>query len=307
MKYIIILITCICFGQKKANNFYYLAIGSGIYNQNVIDSTSVPFENLPEANYSAEIMQKFFEKTLEAKGILYTSTEEHLVTKNIIFSLIDSLVDIIKKDKCKNPYIIFYYCGHGVSENLAWNQFLVPGNFIENSNRKDFDSLIQDLIYLGDINDYFIKKKYKYMVMIDCCRKENYDTSFSGDRMKMFFTQQNVETLKSVVGALKFMNEYHQSNPVVFSIKPGYYAPLVPFPNLSNFVLDFSNVTDIGPLCRRTLMIFDKFLQGNTTNLTVQGFINQIIKIELDAKSPQSICNFEDDTRKNSNIILAKN
>jgi hypothetical protein len=306
MKYVIVFIflTTFCLAQNIPS-FYYVSIGSSDYEQEVKDSLFIPFENLPEASYSAITMQGVLEKNFNAKGIQYNSTNQSKVNKKLIFSLLDRVTKMIKKDNHKNPFLIFYYCGHGISENLAWNQFLIPGDYQGDSTRTDFDSMIKDLIFLGEINEYLISKKYKFLMLVDCCRKENHDTSFPEKRMQYFFTEQNVETLKTLVFALKYLNEFHQQNPVVFSIKPGDLAPVVPYPELQHIEYKPNVVTPIGPLCRRSLILFDSYL-GTKSTLTLDKFIKLLTSNELDKETPLPVCNFEDENNIMSKLILIK-
>lgn len=286
-----------CRAQKQVQ-FYYLSIGSADYEQNpkrFAEPGFVPFDNLPQAQLSASLMSKVFEKYTHAKGITLISSPSAMITKKRLFYSLNELEAQVKKDKAKRPFIILYYCGHGISENMGWNQFLIPGDYTAFPGNKSFDSLLGNLIFLGDITDSFLKRHYDYMVLVDCCREQGKDSSLPEKRLSYFFDQQNLETFKIVVQGLKYLNEYHQANPVVFAITPGKVAPTVILPE-QEFVQAASD-DEVGPICRRSLLVLNHFEKSGKQSIIVSEFINAIISGSLDNKSPQSISYYEDKTK----------
>jgi hypothetical protein len=223
------------------------------------------------------------------------------MAKNRIMSAIDSMGQVMRK--AKQPLFVFYYCGHGISENMGWNQFLIPGDYTSIAGTKQIGELADDLIFLGDITDRLDKLKIRYLVLVDCCRKEQVDNSLPEGRLRYFFDQKNVETFKTVVVALKMLNEYHQINPVVFSIAPGNSTPIVDLPTLKSFNLQLPRQNNqVGPICRRLLLTLDAESHGT---ITLQQLVTHLTGPNLDQESPTSVSFYlaEEDSQKNDIVI----
>jgi len=293
-------------GQDKLD-IYYLSIGAANYEHDTKkfkEKGFVPYDNLPEAILSANIIANVFTEHSAAKGRIVLSTDTRLVTKKRLFAEIDSVKAMIKKDRPKNPFFILYYCGHGISENLAWNQYLIPGDYTYIAGTKKFDDINKHLIWLGDLADTL--KKLPYMIMVDCCRKEEADNEFPEKRMRYFFSDQNVETFKTIVGALRYINEFHQSSPIIFSIVPGQSAPTVDIPDkqkVAAWKLDTS--LQIGPLCRRMLLAMNAIDNGRT--ISISSFVRMITDSLFDSGSPTAVSFYESEEDKlKSSILLRK-
>jgi hypothetical protein len=287
--------------------FYYLSVGCGNYEhrpEKFSEPDFIPFDDLPEAVLSAKLMQGLFKKYVHAKGQLVVSTGNRFITRQRLFDNLQLLQNSIKKDRAKKPFIILYYCGHGISENMGWNQFLIPGNYTAIPGNKNFEELMQKLIFLGDITDFFLKRKYEYMVLIDCCRKEGKDSSLPEKRLSYFFDRQNIETFKTVAAGLKYLNEYHQAKPVVFATKPGTVAPTVPVPPQRRLNVKLNPGDEVGPLCRRSLLALNRFDQSGQQQWTAGGFVHLITDASLDKQSPSSISYYEDDPAHAGKVIF---
>jgi len=287
--------------------YYYLSVGSGNYEhrpEKFAEPGFLPFDELPEAILSARLMQGLLEKGAKAKGELVLSAEHSFITKQRLLAGLNRLDQRIRADHAVHPFIVFYYCGHGISENMGWNQFFIPGNYTRTPGNKSFEELNNSLIFLGDITDFFLKKKYEYMVLVDCCRKEGKDSSLPEKRLSYFFSQQNVETFKTVVAALKYLNEYHQANPVVFAISPGSVVPTVAVPEQS-FIPDSKAIADeVGPLCRRSLLVYQRFSRGAKKEMTVHDFVAMATGKSLDGGSPAPVSFYEDQAPHASGLVI---
>lgn len=268
---------------------YYLAIGSGHYehdSKKFTEKDFIPYDDLPEANYSVLVMSQVLQLYAGAKGITLQSSQKDMMTQKRVMAGIDSLAKMAVNDKAQNPLLLIYYCGHGISENLGWNQFMIPGNYTSVAGTKQISALGEKLIFLGDITDKLDKYKKRYVVITDCCRKEEADNSIPEAQLRYFFDKRNVETFKTVVAGLKFLNEYHQVNPVIFSIAPGSVAPTVDLP--ANDIVKAAPVEQdlqIGPVCRRLLLLLNKSKQ-----LSLGQLVNGLTDSNLDEQSPVSVC-----------------
>ncbi|MCW3108958.1 MAG: hypothetical protein JWQ09_3464 [Segetibacter sp.] len=293
--------------SQQRPDVYFLSVGSGHYEQDARkfrEKGFIPYDNLPEATTSASIMSQILVRFADAKGKTLLSNEDKPLAKAKILASLDSVKSQIERNKAKNPFFVLYYCGHGISENLAWNQFLIPGNYTYIPGNKNVDHLNKYLIWIGDLVDKLEKLKVPYMLLIDCCRKEEADKSFPEKRMRYFFSEQNVETFKSLVSVLKFMNEFHQTSPVVFSITPGEVAPVVDIPKkdiVAQWGLDSS--MQIGPLCRRVLKMVDTLNQHS--QISLERFVRLLTDVAFDDKSPTAVSFYqpEEDKRRNNPLL----
>jgi len=293
--------------QEKFN-IYFLSIGAAHYehdSKKFSEKNFIPYDDLPEANFSATVMAKVLQKYATAKGITLQSTDKNMLTKKRILSAVDSLGRLLAKAPSKNALLVVYYCGHGISENLGWNQFLIPGNYTKIAGTKKIDDLTNDLIYLGDITDKLDKLNKRYVVLIDCCRKEEVDNSLPEARLRYFFDERKLENLRSMVAVVKFINEYHSINPVVFSIAPGELAPTVDLPDIAIVKsLNVQDVFQVGPVCRRLLLTLQSATRGP---LSLSDIIKGLIDPALDRdQSPISVSFYrkEEDTLANSHLFM---
>ena len=291
---------------------YYLVAASAHYEQDskkFKEKNFVPYDDLPEAIVSAKTMTRVFQQYGNGKGITILSSEKNRMTRRMILNGLDSLKKKIAADKPANPLIIFYYCGHGISENMAWNQFLIPGNYTWVAGSQPFDQLTKNLIFLGDITDQLSSLQCRYLVLLDCCGKEEKDYSLPEARLRYFFDEKNVETFKTVATVLKILNEYHQADPVIFSIAPGNAAPTVDMPvNEVAVALQADTTLQVGPLCRRSLIALNEIITGNVNGFSLEQFVHTLIRNDFDSGfSPASISYYakEEDAKKDF-IVFSK-
>ncbi|MEB2777470.1 caspase family protein [Algoriphagus sp. D3-2-R+10] len=233
---------------------FYLSIGNANYEsrEEKFEGKYAPFSPVSGARRSARYVAELLERRSNGQGNMLRSDGNHLLSKVKILAAVNDLINTVKKSKAKNPLVVFYYCGHGVSEGIAWSQFLVPGDFTEKPDYLDTDPLAIDLnelsdklLYVGEITDLFAEAELPYFCLIDACY-EGVEEDFSA--LDPWFTQTAAQNFKDVAAVLRFMNEYHQENPVLFATQPGMTTKTVTDPSLPEGV-------KIGPLCRKMLLI----------------------------------------------------
>jgi Caspase domain len=295
-------------GQQRFS-VYYLVIGSAAYehdSKKFKERNFIPFDDLPEAATSANIISGALQVFGDAKGLTLIGTTERVITKARITSGLETVIGMVRRDHPKNPLVIVYFCGHGISENLGWSQYLIPGNYTYVAGNKSIDHLTAHLVSLGDLADRLDKTKQRFMVIVDCCRKEEKDNSLPEARLRYFFSDQNVETFKITLQVVKYLNEFHQSNPVVFSIAPGLLAPTAPMPMdpVLTKALNINVGGDIGPVCRRLMLCFSKWLQTGRNEVGLTQLVGGLTDNGLDRKSPTSVSFYTDSTDRDRDIPL---
>lgn len=135
--------------QEKSNHIYYLAIGNRYYNNaNAADGSS-PFIDVKGANASADDVSELLSHY--GKGIKLKSAQNNYLTKEIMNTYIDSVINLGIKDSLST--IVVYYCGHGFSDNSG-NIFMVPGN---HSFKNGDAASLKSLVSVNEIQEKFQK------------------------------------------------------------------------------------------------------------------------------------------------------
>ncbi|MBL4707534.1 MAG: hypothetical protein JKY48_03735, partial [Flavobacteriales bacterium] len=235
--------------QESEFEVFYLSVGSAHYEQDLskYSKRHSPFQNVKGARRSARYVAELFQQKANGKGIMLRSNSTQLLSRDTILQALQAVIKMAKKSKSKQPLLGFYFCGHGVSEGIAWSQFMVPGNFLEkpkdiesNPLAIDIATLADQLLYLGEITDLLSAAEMPYLCLVDAC--------YEG-------VEENVD--KWIDGAsaiLKFMNEYHSPNPVVFAAPPGDTTSTKEDPKVPEG-------TNIGPLCRKLMLVEKQLLK----------------------------------------------
>lgn len=269
---------------------FYLAVGNAHYENRVekFKENYSPFCPVGGARRSARYVGELLERRANAKGLILRSEGNNLLSKENILNAVIELIKTVNHSDAENPLIVFYYCGHGVSEGIAWSQFLVPGDFTEkpidlstNPLAIELDILSEKLIYLGEITDLFEDSSIPYFCLIDACYETQIEDFSTLDK---WFNPSTVELFKETSEVLRFMNEYHQSKPVIFATQPGASVKTVTDPNLPEGV-------KIGPLCRRLILI-EKQLD-NIDYLTLMDVVMLFQDSDFDSLTPSSISHYK--------------
>jgi hypothetical protein len=226
---------------------YLLAVGSSDY-------VSAPagwhgFGRLDGANKSARLVADAFLKAGARRAIVLTSSSGAYVSAADVSSALRRLKAVALAQHPANPLLVFYFAGHGVSEGLGWNQFLIPGDFVY---RKDPKTLtVEDLrdttIHAGTLVDALESSGLPYAAVLDTCT-----TGTPTELTSPLLTASTNTSLGSAQAAVRALNEFRDPNPVLFSATPGSDVPLAPDPRNPNSVLS------VGPLGRRILIAFDR-------------------------------------------------
>ena len=234
-------------------DIFYLCVGSSYYEKDVnkYEEGFKGFPNAKGANRSARQMAELFDLIGAKDGINLVSTKKSFITKEKVFKGIDDIVQIVKKSKTKNPLIVFYFCGHGVSEGFGWNLFLMPGDFTHNIQANDIEDLSEDAIHALEVYDKLQATGLRYITLFDCC----YEGDAEAVNVSSYIiSNEGNNLIQSTLKIVRYMNEMHGDDPALFAIAPGNVALTVDNP------LQTEYPEPVGPLCRRSLMIFYKRL-----------------------------------------------
>jgi hypothetical protein len=271
---------------------FYLSVGSAHYQKEGIPDGYESFDDINGARRSSRYIHELFSKKSSGKGSMLRSEAGKPLTKSMILQEIRTIIKLARKSKAKNPLLLFYYCGHGVSEGIAWNQFLVPGDFIKKPKNLSTDPLAlnltelgSELLYLGEVTDLLSESGIQYMCLIDACyegKEENFSV------LENYMSPIAAQNIKDIARVLRFTNEYHSNNPVVFATAPGTMTKVTVDPL-------FPEGTSIGPLCRKLMLISNKVEELET--LSMMDVVMLLSDHTFDEKTIEVISNYEFDHR----------
>ena len=215
-----------CSTQDARYQVYFVAVGSGWY-ATLSDPNLHGFDRIRGANRSAQIVASGLSSGGALYGIELTADDQHFVTVADIEMAIRAVVSRIRVERPANPLFIFYVASHGLSEGIAWSHFSIPGDFVYrgNPNNLDIDSLNSSTLYAGSLVDELQQLKIPFVVMLDSCR-DGQEKHFSPSVL----SPEATKNLNDVGAALRVMNEFRDTYPVLFSAAPGQSAQTVDDP-----------------------------------------------------------------------------
>ena len=137
----------------------------------------------------------------------------------------------------------------------------------------DLVALSNHAIYAGDLADRIEKHHRRYLLLLDSCY-EGTPATIPPD----ILTPTAAESLRLSFAPLRYMNEFHQANPVVYSTAPGTIVATVTNP------LEPDSVHLIGPLARRAILATR---DGSAKSLA--AFLAALLDPALDAATSPAI------------------
>ncbi|MFB9124382.1 hypothetical protein ACFFYR_14795 [Paraburkholderia dipogonis] len=258
---------------QQAFQVFFLAAGSSYYFPPA-KAGEHGFENLTGANSSARRVSQILLQHGAMSGVTLVSAQGHYLTKGDFYAALKAVAGQIRTRRPTKPLLVVYFAGHGVSEGVAWNHFSVPGDFIYGSpmERLNIEEFAKHTIYASELVDTLESMKIPFVLLLDTC----YDGKARSFESPVL-TSQASQSLASVAAILRFQNEFHTPNPVIFSAEPGTRVPLAPDPA--------SPETDsLGPIARR-LYLVDQEMRKSNNRLSVADFVSRITSPQLDAQT----------------------
>lgn len=240
----------------------YVAIGSRHY----AESAEPALQGFPEIRAAARSAQRVTEM-LSARGasdgVLLTSARDRFVTRQDVFAALDE--GIAKAQARSDPFLLVYFAGHGLSEGLAWTHISMPGDLILEKDADgqpilDLDRAASTAIIASELADYIGKTDLPYLLILDTC--------YEGGEVELTSYQQilgdEVSNLVSgMADILRFMNQFRQDSPVVFSTSAG---------NIVRTSFDpASPQLGLAPLARRLLL-----LETDPAPLSLSAILDQL-------------------------------
>lgn len=256
---------------QPAYDLFYLAVGSSHYSA---DRSPNGFKNLDGANKSAKKVSAQLDRAGAVAGITLVSGEGQFVTRRDVLKALADVLTKAKRSGSKNPLVIFYFCGHGVSEGVGWNHFSIPSDFVVPTEKVNIQTLTDSAIYAGEVSDAIEAQKMTGLLLLDSCYEGK-----EADLPDAVISRQLAQNLTDIFKVLRHMNEFRGPTLAVFSTKPGTLVPMASDP------LDLESQLGVGPLGRRMILNFDHAFR-NTGGLTIAQFLWQMSNTSFDPETP---------------------
>jgi hypothetical protein len=230
------------------------------------------------ANTGARILAQRLAQGGARFGIVVTSARDQFVSVRDFSTALDDLAARIRADRARAPLLIVYFAGHGITEGVAWNHFSLPGDFVYRGDiaRLDIEGLSARTLHATELVERLKALRLPYVLLLDTCY-EGEEATFQTPVL----TGPAVESLRSIAGVLRFMNEFRQGEPVLFSTAPGTVVTTVPDP--TNPKGD-----PVGPLARRAVLLLDTAVKGRT-RLSVAAFVQGLTDARLDSETKPAV------------------
>jgi len=174
--------------------------------------------------------------------------------------------------KPTNPLFVFYIASHGMSEGIAWNHFSIPGDFVYRGNpdNLNIDGLSNSALYAGSLVDELERLKIPFLVIFDSC-SDGQEKHFE----PTVLSPKATRNLNEVGAALRVMNEFRNTYPVLFSTTPGKSVVTVTNP------LAPDSVVTIAPLARRFSLSVEPSLKKGLP-ISLSSFLSKMVSAQLD-------------------------
>lgn len=264
--------------QPVTYQVYFVSIGSGWY-VNPTAHGIHGFSRIPGANQSAKIIADSLALGGARYGVALASDDQRFVTLSDIYHAIEQVANRMARDKPEHPLFIFYLASHGISEGIAWNHFSIPGDFVYRGDSADLDieGLGNNSLYAGTLVDDLQRLHVPFVVLLDSCydgKRREFESSV--------LSATATRNLEDTAQVLRALNEFRDTDPVLFSTTPGNSVLTVPNP------LEPDSPLLIGPLARRFSLTVKNVLDSREL-LTLREFLEKMVSSDLDPLTAPAI------------------
>lgn len=247
------------FSQEKYS-IHYISVGSGIY-EPLGKEAPHRLSDVAAANQSAQMMSELFDSIGAKNGISLISNKKKAIHKTDIMDAVRKTIIASKKDK--NPFIIFYFCGHGFTNGLLEAHFMATGEFQHDHKNLTYEEWIELSLPPLDIRELLDESEIPYLMLIDTCDSGNKQTveTFTDYEVEFLGLDTENELIISTYAILTEMNRMTGPNPVVFSAKAGSVASIL------SYKFADEKTRKVGPICRKAHIVLNEKLD-DTVSLT---------------------------------------
>lgn len=279
--------------QEQRYQVFFVAVGSGWYAPSA-GADVHGFSRIQGANASAELVANALIAGGAEYGVELRSDDQQFVTVEDIDKAIQKVKSNIVATKPSNPLLVFYIASHGISEGIAWSHFSIPGDFVfkGDPDNLNIDGLSNSTLYAGSLVDELQALHTPFLVLLDSC---------SDGREKHFeppvLSAKATRNLNEVGSVLRFMNEFRDTYPVLFSTTPGKSVSTVPNP------LTPGGVVNVAPLARRFSLSVRSSLRTGVP-LSLSAFLSEMVSAQLDTVTTPAVTHSPVPSGANASFLL---
>lgn len=254
--------------SSSAQEVFFLAIGSEHYASSTLDGVR-DFSRIRGANRSAERVAGLLTSGGARFGVQLTSAPGSFVSRSDIDDALEHVIGAAESSQVSEKIVVVYFAGHGLSEGVGWNHFSMPGNVVlsqDTLDALDLETLSEGTVHAGMLAERLDATGLSYVLVIDTCY-EGQEAEFASPVL----SPEAIRNLEDAAAILRFVNEFHQASPVLFSTEPGTLVSTVRDPQ------DPASRFSIAPLARRiTLLASEARRDGRHVNIgdLVTGLTN---------------------------------
>lgn len=272
---------------------YFIAVGCTVYLP--APATDLHgFHQLDGMNTSARLVADRLQRSGAIFGVLLTSDKDRGLAVGMpdIKAAIDRIRSKLGHAALEDVLFVFYFAGHGISEGVAWNHFSIPGNLVVRGAIADLtiDQLALKTLHAASLADEIEKLGVRYVVLLDTCY-EGTEASFESPVL----TGMAIKNLSDTAAVLKFINEFHQPNPVLFSTVPGTTVTPVEDPTDPQSV--------VGRLGRRLVLTIDGAALSHRS-VSLGDFVHSMTSSTLDPVTSPAVTKAEQDSAWSGPMIM---
>jgi hypothetical protein len=282
--------------SAQANRYqvYFVAVGSGWY----APAQSKDVHGLSEidgANKSAAIVSDGLIAGGAMYGVELTADDGSFVTTSDIEKALGRVEAKLAAQKPAQPLLLFYIASHGMSEGIAWSHFSIPGDFgyRGDPDKLDIDGLSKSTLYAGSLVDELEKLHIPFLVLLDSCydgQEKHFEPAV--------LSAKATRNLNDVGAALRAMNEFRDTYPVLFSTTPGQSVATVKNP------LAPDSKVNIGPLARRfSLITTQRLAHGHALSLAT--FVSDMTSSQMDSLTTPAITHSKIPAGADASLLVA--
>lgn len=295
IKLTILLITCVCHSASYAQetfDTYYFAVGSGHYEKD-LEVLEEGFYGLPDVanavNSAARVATLF--ESMGAKGETLASQDFTFITRKRLFKGLDQAIKNAKKQKSQNTLFIFYYCGHGFTNNDLQAMFIPPGDISIDMTKRGYEEWLDYTISPIEIKERLDESGLRYMIIMDSCvegdpKKVREIEYWNPSLVQLLEIEQLDALTRASFEIVIALNKMVGPDPTIFSTISGHSVTMLDYPFKSG-------KKEVGPLCYRMHKIIEESLNG--MDITLMDFMVMMTNANLDGKTQNGVTYWKND------------
>ena len=238
-----------------------------------------------------------------------TSSTGRYVSRADVYEAVKEAVALTKSAEPKQPLLLFYFAGHGISEGAGGKHFSVPGDTLSEAGEIIFapEGLRRASLSTSDLISTFIDEAIPHLLILDNCFEGtalDFDIPVLPPSMDMggtmlvkefvpFVADAMDQVLKQMRGADVLLSGGSlERSPVLFAAKPRHVVKTAPDPR------DPRAAVGLAPQARRLTLVADPLRQSFGA-LTIEQALRSLTDPRFDPETEPAYTeyNLQEDSR----------